>query len=176
MIQPHAFMQIPHRDRKRSEVAWSPAEDALLKQLVVRYLTNWRLIADSFNSSRLTISTERRSPLECQTRWRLRWSPGNRHLATGPSDSHQTPPLTDQSPNISSTAPSQMTTRGIRRLATTNLPSIPSPLSGNPVSTESKKRRKHNLVGEVMRRSSKKRELMAKAIRELSTPSICLNY
>jgi len=153
-------MPIPRE--KRHEVAWSQAEDNLLKELAEKSFYNWRLIADSFNSSRLTISTERRSPLDCQTRWRLRWAPNNRHLA-GTSDHHQaSSPSIDQSPIIA-TSSSQMTTRGIRRLATTNLPSVSSPLSGNPVSTESKKRRKHNLVGEVTRRSSKKREIAVKA-------------
>ncbi|KAH9945945.1 uncharacterized protein BXZ73DRAFT_86175 [Epithele typhae] len=74
--RPHIIPQpTPLRDpRKRNAdhgegTVWTPAEDILLKQAVDRYPTNWALAADAFNSSRVTISTDKRTTWECAERW-----------------------------------------------------------------------------------------------------------
>lgn len=48
---------------------WSPDEDQLLKQLYNQFGLNWSLIADVFNSTRVTISTDVRTPWDCFQRW-----------------------------------------------------------------------------------------------------------
>jgi hypothetical protein len=50
------------------------SDDAVLKQLVNGYSTNWAPITECFNSSRLTTPAETRTPVECAARWKERWS------------------------------------------------------------------------------------------------------
>lgn len=59
----------PRSSKRAPEPVWNPTDDAILKRLVEKYPGNWILIADAFNSSRVTISTDRRSPAECYERW-----------------------------------------------------------------------------------------------------------
>lgn len=140
-------------------MAWSPDEDQLLKQIVERYPGNWTLIADVFNSSRVTISTDKRTAWDCLARWDAKWNEG-RILAPG---------------NVP-------TTPGISAEGSLDLTSFPGPIPPTPVSSqtmwmmtrkrsagqlnlslndqqvESRKRRRHNHMHDAMRKSAKKRE------------------
>ena len=62
------------RRRNANPYLWTATDDAVLKQLVDRYSTNWALVTECFNSSRLTTPTERRTPADCAERWKERWS------------------------------------------------------------------------------------------------------
>jgi chromatin modification-related protein VID21 len=66
----------PGQPRKRLEHFWSERDDLILKEAVEKYPSNWLLICDIFHSSRVTISTDRRTPWDCYERWKLRWEPG----------------------------------------------------------------------------------------------------
>ena len=133
-----------HKSRN-AELTWTPQEDALLKQLAERWPNNWTLIADTFNSSRLTLTADRRSAADCYERWRTR--------LVGEDDARETRQQA-QSP----TTP--MTTRGTKR----SLSMAMSPnVSNANHNGESKKRRKHNVMYETMRKAAKKKEAALKA-------------
>jgi chromatin modification-related protein VID21 len=142
---------------------WSTADDALLKSLVDKYPNNWPLVAECYNASRLTSSTDRRMPSECLERWKGRWGSERKPFAI--ETTH--PPADDHTASGSS---GQMTTRGVKRLASA---SISSPVNQGVVhSSESKKRRRHILLQESMRRAAKKRaEAAQKALSESPLPT-----
>lgn len=139
--------------RRVAEQIWTPNDDVLLKTLVERYPNNWPLIADAFNSSRVTVSTDLRLPWDCYERYNTRWSG---HSTTfKDSGSISTPSVPDASPR------DQMTTRGVKRLASVSAGVIPSP--GGYGNEPSKKRRRHLLMSETIRKTAKKREANLKA-------------
>lgn len=142
-----AFLKDKDKDstRKRTEHLWTASDDALLKTYIDKYPNNWGLIAECFNASRLTISTDKRTPRDCLERWSNKWGPESRRPADSPAMVEDTPPAT----------PSQMTTRGHKRLASTSVsgPSSASVASG----TEPRKRRRHQLVYETIKKAVRKR-------------------
>lgn len=50
---------------------WTNEEDQLLRGLYNQFGQNWQLIADAFNSSRITISTDIRAAWDCLKRWKV---------------------------------------------------------------------------------------------------------
>lgn len=149
---------LPSKDgKKRSEHLWSSDEDSLLKTVVERYPNNWLLAADSFNSSRVTISTDKRTPWECFERWSSRFGSGHRlHPdVNSPVNAERTPPP------ASTSAQGQMTTRGVKRLANMSVTQNQSPGAG--LTSDAKKRRRHTFMYETMRKAAKKREAAQKA-------------
>lgn len=152
--------------RRRNDHLWSNAEDSLLKSLCDRYPNNWALISECFNASRLTVSTDKRTPRDCLDRWREKWGPENRRVI-------ETPPTVEATPPPTST---QMTTRGVKRLASASISSV-SP-SGMPAGSEPRKKRRHALVLETIRKAGKKRaEALQKAqckLRHLLSMSLIL--
>lgn len=147
--------------RKRgADHLWSASDDALLKSSIDKYPNNWALISECFNACRLTISIDRRTPRDCLERWKEKWGP---EIRQRPGDS---PMVTEDS----TPASSQMTTRGVKRLASVSI-STPSTVGVIPGS-EPRKRRRHQLVQESIRKASKKRaELMQKALGKPSKSS-----
>lgn len=149
---------LPSKDgKKRSEHLWSSDEDSLLRTLVERYPNNWLLVADSFNSSRVTISTDKRTPWECFERWSSRFGSGHRLHPdiNSPVNAERTPPP------ASTSAQGQMTTRGVKRLASMSVTQNQSP--GASLTSDAKKRRRHTFMYETMRKAAKKREAAQKA-------------
>ncbi|KAG6891328.1 hypothetical protein C0992_008782 [Termitomyces sp. T32_za158] len=147
--------------RKRNDHLWSNAEDTLLKSLCDRYPNNWALISECFNASRLTVPTDKRTPRDCLDRWREKWGPENRRAL-------ETPPTVEATPPPTST---QMTTRGVKRLASASISSV-SP-SGMPAGSEPRKKRRHALVLETIRKAGKKRtETLQKAQSQRKTSSV----
>ena len=151
------FLPAPPRDvRKRNAdhhneaIVWTPAEDALLRHAVERYPFNWSLIADMFNSSRVTISTDKRTPWECLERWKEKFS------AQARADAAE-----ENSPAAaSSSSASHMTTR--KRTASQAIASG----NGSANSTtpnEPRKRRRHLAMYDIVRRTAKKREAVQKS-------------
>ncbi|RPD66336.1 hypothetical protein L226DRAFT_557464 [Lentinus tigrinus ALCF2SS1-7] len=151
------LMPAPPRDvRKRNAdhhneaVAWTPVEDGLLKQAVERYPYNWSLIAETFNSLRVTISTDKRTPWECLERWKEKFSAQARAEAAE-----------EHSPAAaSSSIASHMTTR--KRTASQALASgSGSTHSATP--NEPRKRRRHVAIHETLRKAAKRREAVQKS-------------
>jgi len=69
---------------RTAPLEWEENEDAVLHELVQDYSYNWTLIADLFNSSRITISTDERSPWDCYDRWNHKFGPASKEAeATG---------------------------------------------------------------------------------------------
>jgi chromatin modification-related protein VID21 len=61
----------PHDTEYRLiQFVWTNEEDQLLKALYNQFGQNWQLIADVFNSSRITISTDIRAAWDCLKRWK----------------------------------------------------------------------------------------------------------
>ena len=136
----------PYHKSRNTELAWTAPEDALLKQLAERWPNNWALIADAFNSSRTTLTADRRSAADCYERWRMR--------AGFPMEDDRPPPPT---PSTS------MTTRGTKRSMSMSIST--SGLNGNDGSHngESKKRRRHTVMYDIVRKAAKKKEAAQKA-------------
>ena len=137
--------------RKPSDHMWSPNDDTLLKSFIDKYPYNWYLIAECFNASRVTTSMDKRSPRDCLERWREKWGLELRLRQTeaGGAPTEITSPTTS----------SQMTTRGVKRQAVT------SPTNGIAApGTEPRKRRRHLLMQDTIRKYAKKRiETLQKA-------------
>ncbi len=113
---------------------------------------NWRLIAECFNASRITVPSDRRGPKECYTRWRERWA------LTDVGHRDQDSLLS--SPGMPTPAPAaQMTTRGVKRLASTSISSTTAPnLPGMDVEPKNKR---HKTVQDSMRKLIKRRAEVA---------------
>ncbi|KAI0372852.1 hypothetical protein BV20DRAFT_990169 [Pilatotrama ljubarskyi] len=144
----------PARDgRKRSmDLVWTPADDALLKQMVEKYPSNWHLVAEAFNSSRVTISTDRRTPYDCLERWREKVSAEARAAAEDESR-----------PSTPTAASVHMTTRGHKRTASQGVAAAGGSSSGAGQSNEPKKRLRHNLMHDTLRKAAKRREAVQKS-------------
>ncbi|PIL24170.1 transcription factor [Ganoderma sinense ZZ0214-1] len=153
------FMPPPPRDvRKRNAdhgdaVVWTPAEDALLKQAVEKYPYNWHLIADSFNSSRVTISTDKRSVWECMERWKEKFSAAAR--ADAAEDNAPSAPV--------SASASHMTTRGLKRSANQSVAMSGNGAAGGANQGEPRKRRRHAAMHDTIKRTAKRREQAQKS-------------
>ncbi|KAH7889968.1 hypothetical protein F5I97DRAFT_1849003 [Phlebopus sp. FC_14] len=156
---------LPPKDGKRRlEHAWSPSEDAVLKSLVEKYPSNWTLVADLFNSARITISIDKRTSWECFERWNVKFGGGgNRSSILNPdissSNADATPPPT---PSSASSAQAQMTTRGVKRLANITVAQHQNHGSGAGLSSDIMKRRRHTLMYETIRKVAKRREAAQK--------------
>lgn len=145
--------------RAATDALWTYQDDLLLKQLVEKYPKNWGLVADLFNSSRGAISLEKRADWECKERYRSRWLGKDR----GDRDFTPMAPSTQDGLSSSTSArppQSQITTR--KRMAsvsstTANTTQIPGP------TFEPRKRRRHVLIFETMRKCAKKREAAQKS-------------
>jgi hypothetical protein len=158
----------PKDNKKRLDRAWSPSEDALLKSLVEKYPSNWTLVADSFNSARVTISIDKRTPWECFERWNLKLGgkpsgvPGHADVTSPMGVDGTSPPATPST----STQQVQMTTRGVKRLANINIAQGQAGgagVTGVTISSDTIKRRRHSLMYETIRKTAKKREAAQKA-------------
>jgi chromatin modification-related protein VID21 len=143
--------------RATTDALWAYQDDLLLKQLVEKYPKNWGLVADLFNSSRGAISLEQRADWECKERYRSRWLGKDR----GERDFTPVAPSAQDGPSSStSTRPSQITTR--KRMASISS----STMNTTPISAttfEPRKRRRHVLIFETMRKCARKREATQKA-------------
>ncbi|THV07920.1 hypothetical protein K435DRAFT_741376 [Dendrothele bispora CBS 962.96] len=135
------------REPKRVEHQWNTNDDALLRSLVDKYLNNWELIAESFNAISQTVKTDKRTSRDCQERWKERWGQDRRIVPEAPSALDSTPP-----PQVVPATPNQITTRGVKRGASTSV-SSPAGMSTEP----SKKRRRHTLMQDLVRKAAKKR-------------------
>jgi chromatin modification-related protein VID21 len=151
--------------RKRSsDHLWSGGEDLLLKSLCDRYPNNWRLICDSFNSSRIPTPGDKRSLWDCLERWKIKWGPSSQQPQT-PDTGHNLSSASGmpQSPATEAAAISSMT-RGARRMPSGG---VPPParimtMALTPGGDDTKKRKHHMLVYDTVRRSVRKREAAAK--------------
>jgi chromatin modification-related protein VID21 len=127
-----------------------------LKELVDRYSTNWGLITECYNSSRLATPTERRTPADCAERWKERWSAERKLQLIEPAL-----PVGEDGNAAGASPQNQMTTRAVKRLASVSV----SNGQGVNVAGE-KKRRRHYLLQESIKRAVKKR---ADAIKTMGT-------
>lgn len=130
--------------RRTADILWTAQDDALLKQVADMYPNNWPLIADSFNSSRMSISMDRRTAADCFDRWNTRW---------GRSEA------TDDSRSQAASAPTQMTTR-YKRAASNAAASQAANINAS-TGVDAKKRR-HSLMHDTIRKAIKKKEAAAK--------------
>jgi len=155
---------------------WTASDDSLLKSLTDKYATNWPLISECFNASRLTISTDQRTPRDCRDRWAEKWAAEGR---SGPHIKSQDPSssaIAEGTPPPPPPPPSgQMTTRGIKRLASASVSGHGG--VGSASGSEPKKRRRHLLIQDTIRKAAKKRaDLALKVNGERHANFIVLHY
>jgi len=144
--------------RATTDALWTYQDDLLLKQLVEKYPRNWGLVADLFNSSRGAISLEQRADWECKERYRSRWLGKDR----GERDFTPITPSAQDGLSSTSTRPaqSQITTR--KRMASISSSTVNT--ASMPATTfEPRKRRRHVLIFETMRKCARKREAAQKS-------------
>ncbi|KAI0780736.1 hypothetical protein BD413DRAFT_499713 [Trametes elegans] len=131
-------------------ITWTPADDALLRQMVEKYPSNWYLVAEAFNSARVTISTDIRTAWDCLSRWREKTSTG--------------PPEDNRPGTPAAAAAAHMTTRGHKRTASQSVAAqAGSSSGGGSQSTEPKKRLRHTLMHDTLRKAAKRREAVQKS-------------
>ena len=132
--------RVPNSDPKRmqeprlADQLWTPQDDQLLKHLYEMCSGNWHLIADCFNSLRYVVSTDVRTNWDCYYRY----------LAVY---------VKPQEPDTPS---NQMTTRMKRQVA------LGIDTSG--ANADNKKRRRHLVVLDSIRRLAKKKDSAAKIL------------
>jgi chromatin modification-related protein VID21 len=146
--------------RAATDALWTYQDDLLLKQLVEKYPKNWGLVADLFNSSRGAISLEQRADWECKERYRSRWlgkDQGERDFTpVAPFAQDARPPQP------------QITTR--KRMASVSSSTVN--MAPMPATTfEPRKRRRHVLIFETMRKCARKRDATQKASSGMYLPS-----
>ena len=143
-------MQPKDAHRRVASQVWTDRDDSILKAVAEKYPNNWPLISDSFNASGIIISSDRRTPWDCFERWSTRWGSGSTLKPQGiqePSSAvSEAPPP----------PPAQMTTRGVKRLASASVAGTGGTSSGS--GHENKKLRRHALMHETIRKASKRRE------------------
>ena len=144
--------------RIAADALWTNQDDTLLKRLVEKYPKNWGLVADLFNSSRGAIVMEKRADWECKERYRSRWLGKERSER---DFAQMAPPVQDGPSSSTSTRPlqSQITTR--KRMASVSSSANTSVTSAT--NFEPRKRRRHILMFETLRKVAKKREAAQKA-------------
>ncbi|KAJ4001460.1 hypothetical protein F5050DRAFT_1723920 [Lentinula boryana] len=138
--------------KRAMEHLWSASDDLLLKSLAERYPNNWALVSECYNTSRVTIRSDWRTSKDCQERWRERWSPAatQRLLEAESTPLEGTPPPGTPLTNMGGS-------RGVKRLASGSISSSTAPTISTGSGSEPKKRRRHAMVQDAVRRSIKKR-------------------
>lgn len=160
---------MPKDPQKRvNETPWSTSEDQILKRLVDRYPNNWSLVADVFNSARVTISTDKRTAWDCLARWDMRWNegriimPANAPVTPGPVAEGS---IAESAGFLASFPATPVCGQSISSMITMRRRSVGQlNLSSAGQQAESRKRRRHNHMHEAMRKSAKKRETSLKQI------------
>ncbi|KZV79728.1 hypothetical protein EXIGLDRAFT_846260 [Exidia glandulosa HHB12029] len=125
---------------RAAELSWTKADDELLKSIVERIPNNWMLVAEWFNSSRLTIASDKRSAWDCCERWHRKFG----LPASAPATAQDQP--RSPSPTFHHEHP---TVRILKRLASQ---------AGLGTNTEPKKRRRLLHMQDAVRKVVKKRE------------------
>ncbi|KAK4687612.1 chromatin modification-related protein VID21, partial [Tremellales sp. Uapishka_1] len=73
--QPLHAPSAPSNQNMRPSPVWTTDEDKMLMKLIATYPFNWGLISDAFNSEKITIPTDKRSPWDCYDHWNHTWGP-----------------------------------------------------------------------------------------------------
>ncbi|KAL0571234.1 chromatin modification-related protein VID21 [Marasmius crinis-equi] len=142
--------QSPTKDKlkeKRSlDHLWSASDDTLLRSLIDKYPNSWELIAECFNATRKAVATDVRTSRDCQERWRELWEQeqGRQRLESALAAESTPPPVSTST---------GMATRGVKRLASASVSSTTGPSIGS----EPKRRRRHILIQDTIRKAVKKR-------------------
>ncbi|KAF8274935.1 hypothetical protein EI94DRAFT_1793607 [Lactarius quietus] len=141
--------------RVAADTLWTNQDDLLLKRLVEKYPRNWGLVADLFNSSRGAIVMEKRADWECKERYRSRW------LGKERSERDFAPSAQDGPSSSTSARPlqSQITTRKRMASVSSSVNTSVTPATN----FEPRKRRRHILMFETLRKVAKKRDAAQKA-------------
>lgn len=135
VIRPPATDSKRVQESRIADQLWTPQDDQLLKNLVETYGNNWSLIAECFSSIRHVVSTDVRTNWDCYFRF----------VAVNAKPQESDP-----------SSSNQMTTRTKRQF---NLG-----LDTNGSNADNKKRRRHLVVLDAIRRLVKKKESAAKML------------
>lgn len=157
---PHFVLQPKDTEIRAAQILWSNDEDAFLLKLYQQYGSNWPLIADLFNSTRLSVPTDRREPWDCFDRW---------DRITKAAAQGQPPPPPPQLP--SAAAASSAGPEGAEKAS----PAQPTVPAGSLAAKReklvrklgakydgSRKRMRHSNIMEVMKKTARRRDATAK--------------
>lgn len=153
-----------HPLSSKRDLLWLPKDDDLLKSLIEKYgamdrekSTNWKLVAECFNASRISVPSDRRVPGDCLIRWREKWGPQEYHSRDVPMS---TTSLFGGASVPSTPLPASMMTRGVKRLASNSVSSTTAP-SFAMLGSEEPKAKRHKTVQDCMRKLVKRRAELA---------------
>ncbi|OJT07867.1 Chromatin modification-related protein EAF1 [Trametes pubescens] len=125
---------------------WTPADDALLRQMVWKYTSNWALVAEAYNSARVTIAMDRRTGADCLARWTTLL---NNEMAAGEDERSRTMAV----------ASPRMETR--KQTANQSVAGSSSNDSGQMMVP--KKKVRHSHMHDTLRKAAKRREAVQKS-------------
>ncbi|GAA5980542.1 hypothetical protein JCM10908_001685 [Rhodotorula pacifica] len=128
--------EVPHADIRATAILWLPEEDALLLALQKQYGLNWSLIAQVFNSTTHRPESDFRLAWDIYDRWDKLVGPGSKKLLPDGTEIVRPPP--EWLPPVDRTG-------------------RPVPI----IADGSKKKTRHAMIVEAMKKVQKKRELYA---------------
>lgn len=142
--------EVPNAEIRASTILWLPEEDALLLNLQRQYGLNWSLIAQVFNSSTNRPESDYRLAWDVYDRWDKLVGPGSKKLLPDGTEIVRPPP--EWLPPVDRTG-------------------RPMPI----IADGSKKKIRHAIIADAMKKVGKKRELYAakQPGKSLVLPVIC---
>ncbi|KAL7411354.1 hypothetical protein BDY24DRAFT_136851 [Mrakia frigida] len=140
-----------------SSTIWQNDDDIVLQRLCHQFPFNWQLISDAFNTSRRTLSIDRRSPWDCWQRWNKKWNPNPEKEVDKKDGATSEPGMVDggeggaSSPGGTVLAAAAVSKKGEKGKM------VPAIL--DPKFEGSKKKLRHAKLYEAMRKTAKRRDL-----------------
>lgn len=132
---------------------WQNDDDIILQRLCHQFPFNWQLISDAFNTSRRTLSIDRRSPWDCFQRWNKKWNPNPEKEADKRDGPTSEPGMIDEKGGESG-PPSPGGSTAKKGAASKMQPAILDPKFEG-----SKKKLRHAKLYDAMRKTAKRRDL-----------------
>lgn len=134
---------------------WQSEDDIVLQRLCHQYPFNWQLISDAFNTSRRTLSIDRRSPWDCFQRWNKKWNPNPDKEAEKKDGPTSEPGMIDGGSEAGPSTPGGTATATTSSKKANKM--IPAIL--DPKFEGSKKKLRHAKLYEAMRKTAKRRDI-----------------
>lgn len=164
---PNHVLQPSQPEIRAAQMFWSADEDAFLMKLFQQYGANWPLVSDIFNSTRLTVPTDRREPWDCYDRW---------DRITKAAAQGKPPPPIPQLPSTAPPTPADPAGTGAKEDSSAAASPVQAPTQPASMAAKreklakklttkfdgSRKKMRHSNILEVMRKTAKRREATAK--------------
>uniref|UniRef100_V5ERZ9 Vacuolar import and degradation protein 21 n=2 Tax=Kalmanozyma brasiliensis (strain GHG001) TaxID=1365824 RepID=V5ERZ9_KALBG len=152
-------------DVRAAMFMWTPDEDSYLMTLAKQYQNNWALVADLFNSTRLSTATDKREPWDCFDRCK--------RIEQAAAEGKPPPAPPQLPPAAAETDKDGKKGDGKDADASSKRDKMTKKL-GSKYDGSKRKLRRSNLM-EVMRKSAKRREASKQAQQTQQTKKVNLN-